>query len=192
MKTILQDLITLTGFCPQDLEILHQMGPHIVEWVPAMVDVLSDLVSEFAPPLSSGNVKPSDQENILKNWLSEIIHGRFDLSFWKHQWLLQLSRPEQRFHNHILLIAIVSRLQTFFLAQCLREFELPVAKRLYLAFKRLTDTMCGMVIEGVFEMYLNAAETSTGIKRSVLAKMVSTSAEKLIKKEYQKLMSQST
>ncbi|RMF54523.1 MAG: hypothetical protein D6748_16315 [Calditrichaeota bacterium] len=179
---ILENLIQLTGLSEEDFQILREFAPHTNSWSTDIIPKFYDLLFGYAPTakLFHQQERPIREET-LRNWFSELISGDIDRSFWKYQWETGLLHVKRGVRNHM-MIAMMSQLQILFLKKCIEEFEWEDAIELFCAFKRITDTITGLIAEGYFEKYLESIESMSGIKKRVIQRMVDLEIPSVLKK----------
>ncbi|MCB0264265.1 MAG: hypothetical protein KDH95_10475 [Calditrichaeota bacterium] len=181
MDAVLENLIKLTGVVPRDFDTLNEVAPQIEVWEPAIVKIFYDtLYSHSATNAIFKSDERPDREATFSNWYRQLIHAKYDPMFWKHQWFVGLIHIKREVRNHMML-GMISRVQTFFLAQCMNEFQGVQALKVYGAFKRITDVIAGLIAEGYFEKYLEAMEKMSGIKTKVVERMVKLEIDTMIK-----------
>jgi hypothetical protein len=71
------------------------------------------------------------------------------------------------------MIGMMSRTQQFFLKKCMETFDTERALEVFGAFKRITDTITGLIAEGYFLSYVEATERMTGQSRALTDRLVS-------------------
>jgi hypothetical protein len=180
MKDIQENLIALTGLTHNDFKVLRKAAPKIKAWGPALVKVFYDTL--FKHEATAKIFKPGERperEITLAQWYNGLIKGELDDHFWENQLLVGLIHIKRDVHNHM-MFGMLSRVQTFFLEHSLKEFGLSEGYKLFISFKRITDVIAGLIAEGYFEKYLDAFESMSGIKRTVIHRMVTLEVDKMI------------
>ena len=180
MKEIQDNLVALTGLTQNDFEVLRKAAPKIKKWGPAVVKIFYDTLfnHEATAKIFNPGERPV-REVALAQWYNELINGKLDDHFWENQLLVGLIHIKRDVHNHM-MFGMLCRVQTVFLDQALKEFGLDEGHKLYASFKRITDVIAGLIAEGYFEKYLDAFESMSGIKRTVIHRMVTLEVDKMI------------
>ncbi|AUI68661.1 protoglobin domain-containing protein [Beggiatoa leptomitoformis] len=172
MEQTLKDMTTLTGLSQQDYDILRKYAPQLEQWADGLVKVFYDTLYAYEPTAAVfKDDERKTREGTLKAWYLAVICGNYDVHFWRQQWAVGLIHIAKRVTNPY-MFGMTSRLQQVFLGKCLRTFELDEAERVYSAFKRMTDTIAGIIAEGYFTNYIEAMENVGGFKLSLLQRMM--------------------
>jgi hypothetical protein len=173
MEQIVKDLIALTNFSDQDVQLLQQHAPKLQSWG-------GELVNEFYNTLygyeSTGKVfrdgEREAREKTLRDWYLHITNiDHVDAQFWQQQWIVGLVHITRGVTNPF-MFGMTSRVQQFILRKCAEEFEPAQALQIYSAFKRLTDVIAGLIAESYFSSYVEAMEKVGGFKLTLIKRMI--------------------
>jgi len=180
MDEVLQNLLQLTGFSDDDSQILQKARSEIQKWEAGIVKVFYDTLYNYQPTSRLlGDKQRDDMVTSLSRWLKHLVSAEHNENFWKYQCFIGLVHIRRNIPNH-LIIAMMSRIQTYFLAQSTYTFSTVEGMRLYVAFKKLTDIVIGLIAEGYFDGYLNAIQKITNLNRELVDRMVIREVEKLL------------
>lgn len=173
MEQIVKDLIVLTNFSDQDIQLLQQHAPKLQSWG-------GELIKEFYDTLyshdSTSKVFRDDEraarEKTLRDWYLHVTSvGQADQQFWQQQWVVGLVHITRGVTNPF-MFGMTSRVQQFILRKCAEEFEPAQAIQIYSAFKRLTDVIAGLIAESYFSSYVEAMEKVGGFKLTLIKRMI--------------------
>jgi hypothetical protein len=180
MEQTLEDLMQLTGLTEADYDILKGVAEHTQQWKDVLTAHFYDTLYGYAP--TSHVFKPGerpDRETTLINWYLEVTSGNITMNFWQRQWIVGLVHIPRQVTDPF-MIGMMSRLQSFFLDKCLETFDQEQAKTVYGAFKRVCDTVTGLIAEGYFVSYVEATERMTGQSRALTDRLVALEISRMI------------
>jgi hypothetical protein len=115
----------------------------------------------------------------LRSWYAEVTSGNTDARFWEKQWIIGLLHVLRGVENQYVL-GVMNRVQLVFLHGCLQEFDTATAEKVYAAFKRVTDVIGGLIVEGYRLKYLEAVERTSGMSKALVDRMVSVEVSKMV------------
>lgn len=179
MEQVLQDLIALTGLTEKDYELLRAYRTHTQAWVDELTSYFYDTLHAYPP--TSRVFREGEwpaREETLKQWYREVTGGEITEPFWRRQWLIGLVHIPRRVTGSF-MIGMMSRVQQLFLKKCLETFPMEEAQQLFGAFKRVTDTITGLMVEGYFLSYVEATERMTGQSRALTERLVNLEINKM-------------
>jgi hypothetical protein len=179
MEQVLQDLIALTGLTEEDYRTLQAYSAQTQKWTDELTQAFYDTLYGYIPTshIFREGERP-DREATLIKWYQEVTSGNIDMNFWRRQWIIGLVHIPRRVTDPF-MIGMMSRVQQIFLTKCLEEFDLAEAKKIFGAFKRVTDTVTGLIAEGYFLSYVEATERMTGQSRALTERLVSLEISKM-------------
>lgn len=187
MEQILEDLLTLSQLTEDDYQILKDSASVTQEWTQELTQHFYDTLYGYAP--TSHVFKPGerpDRESTLITWYMEVTSGNIDINFWRRQWIIGLVHIPRRVTDPF-MIGMMSRTQQFFLKKCLESFDSEQALKIYTAFKRVCDTVTGLIAEGYFLSYVEATERMTGQSRALTDRLVGLEISRMIEEMREKL-----
>lgn len=187
MEQVLQDLMTLSGLTEDDYQILKDSAGHTQKWVGEFTQHFYDTLYGYAP--TSHVFKPGerpDRESTLIKWYLEVTSGNITMNFWRRQWIVGLVHIPRRVTDPF-MIGMMSRVQQVFLKKCMEEFDTEKALNVYGAFKRVTDTVKGLIAEGYFISYVEATERMTGQSRALTDRLVGLEISRMIEETRKQL-----
>ncbi len=180
MEQALKDLIKLTGFSDKDAATLKESAAQTQPWVDEFVQAFYDTLYSYestATVFKEG--ERSDREETLRQWYLTVTSGEIDEEFWKGQWIAGLVHIPRHVVNPF-MIGIMSRVQQLFLKKCIQELDPSQAVKVFVAFKRTTDVITGLIAEGYFSSYVTAMERIGGLRRSLVDRMMAIEIKKII------------
>jgi hypothetical protein len=180
VEQILEDLRTLTGLTEEDYQVLKDSASTTQQWGAELTQYFYDTLYGYAP--TSHVFKPGerpDRESTLVNWYMEVTSGNITMNFWKRQWIVGLVHIPRRVTDPF-MIGMMSRVQQFFLQKCMEHYDQEQALRVFTAFKRVGDTVTGLIAEGYFISYVEATERMTGQSRALTDRLVTLEINRMI------------
>jgi sigma-B regulation protein RsbU (phosphoserine phosphatase) len=178
MQEVLKNLIKLTGLSEQDFLILRQAMAQTQPWADEIVTGFYDLLFSHEPTARVfKDGERSDREISLRRWYLEVTSGNDSDEFWRQQWQVGRLHVSRRVQNPFML-GMMSQVQQFFLKKCGQEFEPAQAERIYSAFKRVTDVVQGLIVEGYHAAHLKLEKLADDLQQVILPLGVALSTEK--------------
>jgi len=159
---LLNELIALTGYTDEDGETLARHVNRTKAWADEIAKMFYDAIEEN--PATATVLLPGERperEATLKKWYLDITSGRYDREFWARQWLVGLVHIQRNVKNTMLL-AMLSRMQQFFLMKSLMSLNAQEAGRLHLAFQRVSDIAGALIAESSASNFQSAMEDVSG------------------------------
>ncbi|MCX8049332.1 MAG: protoglobin domain-containing protein [Methylohalobius sp.] len=176
----LADLVELSGFSEQDAKLLASYYLTTSQWTEEIVQTFYEALFAYEPTAKVfQDGERAAREQTLRDWYHEVASGRIDSDFWRKQWMVGLVHIKRQVSNAFML-GMMSKVQQVFLSKCFQELPLAEAVALYMAFKRVTDVVAGLIAEGYFENYFIALERTVGFKRSLVARMLELEINKML------------
>jgi len=185
LEEILKHYEVLTGLDEKDFETLAKYKDKLSSWKDEIVKDFYDTL--FSYEATKKIFKEGEREKLEKtlgNWYLGLLEGKKEKSFWEHQWFVGLVHIARGVDNSF-MHSMMARVQNLFAEKCSKEFSTEEAKEIYTAFKRITDTIAGVIMEGYFIQYIESIIRMTGIKEQVIDRMVKLESQKMIE-EYRK------
>ena len=180
MKATLEHLTSLTGHSEKDFAVLGRHAATTRAWAADAVQVFYDTL--FAYPSSAVVFREgerSQREATLRDWYLEITSGKVRDDFWNHQWIVGLVHIKRHVKNSF-MISMISRIQQLFLERCLAELDAGEGRAVFLAFKRVTDVVLGLIAEGYHQGYIEAVADVTGMKEELIDRMADVAVDRLL------------
>ncbi|HEX2911685.1 MAG TPA: protoglobin domain-containing protein [Chloroflexia bacterium] len=180
MEQTLKDLITLTSFVEDDCKTLRDSAATTQTWADEIIATFYDTL--FANKSTAAVFQEGERphrEETFRQWYLEITSGEINPTFWEHQWFVGLIHIKRGVNNEF-VIGIMSRVQKLFLDKCMAEMDTLRAEQVFGAFKRVTDIIVGLIVEGYRQQYLSAVERTSGISRALVDRMAKVEAEGMI------------
>ena len=180
LEEILQHYHTLTGLGDKDYEILAKYKETLSKWKDEVVKDFYDTLFNYEPTkkIFHEGERPK-VEKTLEEWYLGLLEGKKDFSFWEHQWFVGLVHIARGVDNSF-MHSMMARVQNLFAEKCFQEFSPEEAKEVYTAFKKITDTIAGVIMEGYFIQYIESIVRMTGIKEQVIERMAKLESKKMI------------
>jgi hypothetical protein len=180
MEQVVKDLVALTGFSAQDGQIIRDNAAHLQKWTDELTKAFYDTLYAY-PPTAHVFVdgERPHREVTLHDWYMEVTSGQLNPDFWQRQWFVGLMHIKRGVDNQF-LFGILSRVQLLFFDKCYQEFEPGQARRIFIAFKRMTDVIAGLIVESYRQQYLIAVEQASGINRTLIDRMAVVETARMI------------
>lgn len=181
MEKVLKDLVALTGLGNKDFQALQGAAPQTKQWVEEFVTIFYDTLYgyESTSPVFQADERAA-REKTLRDWYLEVAGG--DLTrrdFWQHQWFVGLVHIPRKVTNPF-MFGMMSKVQQHFLQKCMASFEQEQAMAVFIAFKRVTDVIAGLIAEGYFSNYITAMEQVAGLRPALVERMMGIEVGKMI------------
>ena len=179
---VLETMIQLTGYTEQDARILAETYETTAPWAPHLAKVFYDTL--FAYPPTAAVFRPGERparEKTLQDWYRRVVRGEIDDAFWLWQWRVGLIHIPRRVTNDFML-GMMSRVQQAFLQLCLEHFPHQRAIEVFLAFKRVTDVVAGLIAEGYMRGHQLAMRELLGFRQELLDRMMDMEVETLVER----------
>ncbi len=180
LHEILKHYEVLTGLSDQDYEILSKHKDTLAQWKDEVVKDFYDTLFSYEPTkkIFHENERPK-VEKTLEEWYLGLLEGKKDFSFWEHQWFVGLVHIARGVDNAF-MHSMMARVQNIMSQKCFENFSPEEAKEVYTAFKKITDAIAGVIMEGYFLQYIEAIVRMTGIKEAVIERMAKLESQKMI------------
>ncbi len=180
LEEILKHYQVLTGLNDKDYEVLSKNKEILASWKDMVVKDFYDTLFSYEPTkkIFKEGERPK-VEKTLEEWYLGLLEGKKDFSFWEHQWFVGLVHIARGVDNAF-MHSMMARVQNIFFEKCFEHFSLEEAKEVYSAFKKITDTIAGVIMEGYFIQYIESIVRMTGIKEQVIERMAKLESQKMI------------
>jgi hypothetical protein len=164
---------------PEDFEILKSERETLSKWGEEIVKTFYDKLSSAEETSKILEKFPRKSlEKTLLNWYLSILDGTPDNEFWQKQWFVALAHIARKVDNYFMLSSM-SLLQETFGDLCFKYYEPKRAWEIFKAFKRITDTISAVIVEGYLVLYKVALEGLSGMKPALVDRMVLLEAQKM-------------
>ena len=153
MRPPIQGLFDLIEISDQDRLLLKSRADQTEAWADEFVNMFYDTL--FAYPHTRALFRDGERphrEKTLKDWYLQIVRGEFNDQFWHDQMRISDRHIERQILNSYML-GMMHRTQRFFFAKCLATFPQEDAKKIFSAFKAVTDIVAGIIAEGYHNPY---------------------------------------
>ncbi len=180
LEEILEHYTVLTGIKDEDYKTLAEHKDKLATWKDEVVKDFYDTLFNYEPTkkIFHEGERPK-VEKTLEEWYLGLLEGKKDFSFWEHQWFVGLVHIARGVDNAF-MHSMMARVQNLMAEKCFQEFPPEEAKRVYTAFKKITDTIAGVIMEGYFIQYIESIVRMTGIKEQVIERMAKLESQKMI------------
>jgi hypothetical protein len=180
LEEILEHYTVLTGIEDEDYKILAEHKDKLATWKDDVVKDFYDTLFNYEPTkkIFHEGERPK-VEKTLEEWYLGLLEGKKEFSFWEHQWFVGLVHIARGVDNAF-MHSMMARVQNLIAEKCFQEFPPEEAKRVYTAFKKITDTIAGVIMEGYFIQYIESIVRMTGIKEQVIERMAKLESKKMI------------
>lgn len=180
MQQVLDDLIVIAKFSSADSALLRDTAGTTRKWAEAVCNEFYDTLFAYAPTahVFKEGERPAREQTLI-DWYEQVITGNHDAKFWQWQWMVGLIHIMRGVHNHYVM-GMMNRVQLVFLKMCLAELEPEKAFQVYTAFKRVTDVVSGLIVEGYRMQYLEAVQHASGMQPALIDRMVSLEVGRMV------------
>ncbi len=180
-EQVLAQLIHLTGLTENDFDILKKSAPKTQKWVDDFATAFYDLLFAYPPTAEvfRDGERPA-REAGLKIWYLKVTGGDVThKSFWDWQWYVGLIHIPRKVPNPFML-GMMSRVQQLFLHHCLQDCEQEEAEEVFIAFKRVTDVVAGLIAESYLYNYTEAMENILGMKPELIDRLMGLEIDNMV------------
>ncbi len=178
----LRNLQTLVGYRDEDPQILQRAYPVTSTWADEFVRLFYDTL--FAHEPTARIFRPgerAEREITLKEWYLRVVRGEIDEDFWRWQWRVGLIHIYRKVTNDFML-GMMSLVQQAFLQKCMEAWPPEEALEVFLAFKRVTDVVSGLIAEGYMRGYQQAMKEFLGFRTELLERLLAMESRSLVQR----------
>ncbi len=179
MDLVIKDGSSLLDLKDIDLQILEEKSEILQKWADDIVKTFYDKLYSY--PNTAKIVKKFPREALektLKEWYLSLLKGKPSEDFWKRQWFVGLAHIARGVDN-VYMLSMMSHIQLEFGKKCFETFEKDEAWRIFEAFKKLTDVITSLIVEGYLDLYKKAIEGMSGIKPALIDRMAYLESQKM-------------
>ena len=181
-ELVLQNLQTLIGYRDADGEILRRAYPVTSTWADEFVRIFYDTLFAYPPTARVFREgERAEREQTLREWYLRVVRGDIDEEFWRWQWRVGLIHIYRKVTNDFML-GMMSLVQQAFLQKCMAAFPSQEAVEVFLAFKRVTDVISGLIAEGYMRGYQMAMKDLLGFRTELLERMLAMESQSLVER----------
>ena len=179
IEGVVRECAALVDLTERDFDILKERSEVLGNWADHLVKVFYDkLFSHEGTSKVLESTPRSSLERTLKGWYLSLLKGNPDREFWLRQWFIGLIHIARGVSNAYMLSAM-SLLQREFGRLCFQHFEEGEAWYIFEAFKKITDLISVLIVEGYTDLYKKAVEGMSGIKPSLIDRMAFLESQKM-------------
>lgn len=179
LRQVINNSSHLLDLTPQDFEILHKNADILQEWADEIVKSFYDkLYSNEGALKILESVSRKSLERTLKSWFLSLLNGKPEEDFWVTQWFVGLVHIAKGVSNDYML-SMMSHLQLKFGELCFQEFDDIKAWQIFKSFKKVTDIIGVLIVEGYIDLYKQAIEGMSGIKPALIDRMAFLESQKM-------------
>ncbi len=178
----LRNLQTLVGYRDEDSQILQRAYPVTSTWADEFVRLFYDTLFAYEP--TARIFRPgerAEREITLKEWYLRVVRGEIDEDFWRWQWRVGLVHIYRKVTNDFML-GMMSLIQQAFLQKCMEAWPPEEALEVFLAFKRVTDVVSGLIAEGYMRGYQQAMKEFLGFRTELLERLLAMESRSLVQR----------
>jgi len=180
---IMEAFKMISGFDEQVYETIAQNKEKLITWKEDLLNAFINEVAAHSSDMDGDDRKEAKNlETTLVNWYEDIISGDTGEDFWDRQWKVGLKYLAEDVDLNF-LIAMMSFLQKKFAQKAFQEYSQEEALEIFLAFKTITDAILATIVDGHLNLYINAIEQMSGIKRPVIERMASLECKRILEEE---------
>ena len=187
-RLVLEKAKMLTGFSEEDERVLSEASESLLPFADEIAVAFYDTLFGFETTHKVFRDLDQDRkvrEGTLRLWFRSLVSGQYDDKFWTWHWLVGLIHIQHHV-EHVFVMSMFGRLQTILVEKAMETFEEASAERVIKSLLRVTTCLSALAIEAYHQEYLAVVKES-GMKESVLNRMVSIEVKKKIK-EYRNLL----
>jgi hypothetical protein len=180
MEQILKDLKEIVKINDEDAKVLKETAGVSRNWADVICQDFYETLYGYAPTahVFKEGERPA-REKTLVDWYERVISGNYDDKFWQWQWMVGLIHIMRGVHNHYVM-GMMNRVQILFLKMSLSDLGPEQGVKAYNAFKRVTDVIAGLIVEGYRLQYLEAVNQASGMEKALIDRMVSLEVGRMV------------
>ena len=178
----LRSLKRLVGWQEADAHQLAQYADLTSAWAETIVQDFYDTLFGYEP--TARIFRPDERparEKTLRSWYLHVLRGQVNDDFWRQQWRVGLVHIPRGVTNDFML-GMMSRIQQRFLEKVYAHLPPEEAQPLFLAFKRTTDVIAGLIAEGYRQGYIAAMQDLLGFQPQLMERMLHLHTRDLIER----------
>ncbi|NPA16742.1 MAG: hypothetical protein GXO05_03245 [Aquificae bacterium] len=180
---IMEAFRMISGLNGETYKTIAQNKEKLITWKEDLLNAFISEVKAHSGDMDSDDKKEAKNlETTLVDWYEDIISGDTGEDFWNRQWKVGLKYLADDVDLN-LLIAMMSFLQKKFAEKAFQEYPQEQALEIFLAFKTITDAILATIVDGYLNLYINAIEQMSGIKRPVIERMASLECKKILEED---------
>ncbi len=180
IENILEVFKMISNLSEETYKTIAQNKDTLITWKDSLLQSFKDEVALNENSMSGEDKKEAKNlETTLVDWYEDIISGDTGDDFWKRQWNVGLKYLAEGVKLDM-LIGMMSFLQKKFAEKAFESYPPEEALKIYQAFKSITDAVLAVIVEGHLDLYINAIEKMSGIKRPVIERMASLECKKIL------------
>ncbi|NPA58551.1 MAG: hypothetical protein GXN94_04565 [Aquificae bacterium] len=170
----------ISGLNEETYKVIAENKDKLITWKNDLLEAFKKEVASHSGEMDSDDKKEAKNlETTLVDWYEDIISGDTGEDFWDRQWKVGLKYLADGVDLNM-LVAMMSFLQKKFAEKAFQEYPPEEALKIFLAFKTITDAILATVVEGHLDLYINAIEKMSGIKKPVIERMASLECKKIL------------
>lgn len=180
---VLEQVKSLTGFSEEDEELIQRAAENLLPCSQEIADEFHQILLEYQPTaeilqeLDKGDDFAREK---LKHWIETLLEGKYDEQFWTWHWVIGLVHVQYDL-DYVDLMSLQGQLQKVLLKKFFLEFQEESALELSTAFFNLINCLATLAFKSYLLEYNSAIEAS-GIKKSVLKRMISMEVKNKLRK----------
>ncbi len=180
--TTFEQLQLLTGYSEADAQLLAKHAPTTTPWIGEFVNAFYETLFAYEPTrkVFKDNER-GDREVTTTRWFEQMLSGSHDDAFWQNQWVVGILHILRAVPNAFML-GMMSRVQQLFLEKVITALSQEEAMALYLAFKRSTDVVAGLIAESYFYTYVESMESVVGMNPTLVQRILHAEVGKRLQK----------
>ncbi len=179
IKNVVTESAQLVDLTERDFDILKERSEVLQNWADHLVKVFYDKLFSHGGTLKVlENTPRSLLEKTLRAWYLSLLEGEPGKEFWLRQWFVGLVHIARGVSNAYML-AGMSILQRAFGRLCFQHFDEGEAWYVFEAFKKITDLISILIVEGYIELFKKAVEGMSGLKPSLIDRMAFLESQKM-------------
>lgn len=181
LRGVIKDSSQLLNLSDRDFSVLQERASTLQGWADHIVKVFYDKLFSHEGALKIIGDTPRNQlEKTLKEWYLSLLKGKPNEEFWLSQWFVGLAHIARGVSNAYML-STMSLMQLEFGRLCFQEFDDYEAWRVFEAFKKITDIIAILIVEGYLNLYKEAVEGMSGMKPALIDRMAFLESQKMWK-----------
>ena len=171
LKSVIENSSHLLDLTNEDFQNLQKNADVLAEWADIIVkSFYNKLYSNEGALKILRNIPRRALEKTLKDWYLSLLNGKPEDEFWLSQWFVGLAHIARGVDNAYML-SMMGHLQLKFGELCFQEFEDLKAWQIFKSFKRITDAISILIVEGYIDLYKRAIEGMSGLKPALIDRM---------------------
>lgn len=179
---VLERAKSITGFSVEDEQLIRKAANNLLPCSQEIATEFYEKLLEYEPTaeiLKDLDLIGKFSDKQLVQWVESLLRGQCNDQFWAWHWVIGLILVQYNL-DQVDLTSLVGQLQKILIKKSFATFREKSAQQIIFALLNLTNCLSIVLLKSYMLEYNNAIEAS-GLKSSVLTRMISMEVQSKIK-----------